>query len=171
MSERRAEITQAATDLIVESKGQFPTVREIATRSYLSPAAIYVHFDNVEAIMGDVTIGAVSEILIKIRDSEATSADAALAECAGWAIDNTALLAGLCRDLLSPMPDKVTALINEALEDQLSSPVTTELVETIRALLAPIPMLIERLSLGHDEVLGYLQTLIGPSAFVNSQAR
>ncbi len=171
MSERRAEIAQAATNLIIESNGQFPTVREIATRSYLSPAAIYVHFDNVEAIMGDVTIGAISEVLIQIRDSDASTIDDALSVGAKWAIDNTALLAGLCRDLLTPVPDQVTSLVNESLDRLLSSPVSAELVETIRALIAPIPMLIERRGFGHDEVIGYLQALGAPSTFVSSTGR
>ncbi len=173
MSERSAEISAAARELIIETGGALPTIRQIAARSYLSPAAIYVHFPNFDAIVENVREGAVIELFAALRESATASAekpatlDEILAVAASWMVENHALVVACTTSSVEP-PATTVELVNKGLEESGYPATSLHLVRLGFQLLVPVPMLVNELGYGPDEVAKYLHALLGPLETVSA---
>lgn len=167
MSERSAEISAAAKELIIEAGGALPTIRQIAARSFLSPAAIYVHFPNFDAIVEDVRQGAVSELFAAIRDQAPSSQSETLAIVAQWMVDNHALVMA-CTAGCVHLPAESVDLVNRGLEECGYQAVSSHLIRVGFQLLAPVPMLVNELGYSPDSIAKFLDAMLVPLTTVSA---
>ncbi|MEE9415004.1 MAG: hypothetical protein V3V01_06955 [Acidimicrobiales bacterium] len=160
MTERTTEIVQAARSLIIENDGKIPTVRQIAARSFLSPAAIYVHFENVEVILDEVRQDAITEVL-RVAISSGACRDEVFGAIARWAMDNLALVTAFSGSgvLHQRVVDSVLAFVNSSFGRHDMSP--TVIRVAIR-MAASVPLLVRDLNFDEIQVRDFLLSLVEP---------
>ncbi len=170
MTQRSNEILVAARDLIVESGGALPTVREIAARSFLSPAAIYVHFANADRILTTVRRQAIGELVEAVRATGASSFADAARPAAAWMLDNRGLTVAITQCAAGDLCDEAIELLTSFLGDDLGEPDVPEALLVLAAgLSTAIPPLIDDLAYGVDELANFLLSLAEPLRVVRSQ--
>lgn len=168
MTERSSEIAAATRELIVESGGALPTVRQIAARSFLSPAAIYVHFPNFDAIVQNVRLSTIAEFAETIRSAGATSLGGMVAPAAKWMVENQALLAACTSPSHSKGADVCVSNIEELLTECGMANVDNRVIMLGISLIAPVPALIADLGYTAREVELYLHSLAAPLSTVSA---
>ena len=169
MSERSDEIAAAARQLIIESGGSLPTVRQIAARSYLSPAAIYVHFPNFDAIVEHVRLTTAAELLAEVRLVNPSSLDDALGAVSSWVVANIELVQGCVSGSTVGTSRECIDFINTGLVECGERPASPIAIRVGLHLVASVPMLVRTLGFGPAEVEHYLRSLTAPLAAVNLQ--
>ncbi len=153
-------------ELIIESGGPLPTVRQIAARSFLSPAAIYVHFPNFDAIVESVRVLALESLLGVIEEAEPASPRDGLATLAQWIIDNPALTVA---STTACVTDECAKLFNACLVASGGDEADPRLIRLAVQLCAPAPMLIDEFGYGPEQLESYLASLGGPLSMVSAQ--
>lgn len=168
MAERKTEIVQAARDLIVENGGTIPTVRQIAALSFLSPAAIYVHFENVEIILDEVRQDAIVEALT-VATSSGVGRDEVFGAIARWAVDNLGLVKAFsgCGVLHERVVDTVLGFVRENFgRDDMSPAVIRAAIQ----MASVVPVLVRDLDFDEVQVRDFLLSLVEPVQLLQKAA-
>lgn len=162
MSLRSGEIADAARELIIESNGALPTVRQIAARSFLSPAAIYVHFPNFDAIVEHVRIFTIRDLIAVIQASGASTLGEAVDPAATWMFENQALLVAYTCGSSKGVSAENVALILDCLAKSGEFNVDPRVVLLAVQLVGTVPSLVTEFGYGPHEIATHLRSLASP---------